>query len=117
MGAFTGGVQLFGEVPIFQQPLLPFLYATVSCIFWGYLLGLAAGSRSNYPMAFCEAGISLGRTFVYWSEVPLAKWESDCANVLSLSLNRDLGRIYLQVPSEDRVAIEEFVRTKTKFKD
>lgn len=103
-----------------------FLYWTLSCgafgLLYGFLIGLASRSRAYYLMAFCEEGVSLGESFVPWSSVHNATWLTEVPLtehrlVLSLALGLGLGRIYLQVPAKDRVAIEEFVRVKTKFKD
>jgi hypothetical protein len=117
LSAFVAGFKLFGDFTFFQQPLFTFLYAIVIWVFYGFLLGMSARSRSNYLIAVCDAGVSLGRPFLYWDEVVLASWQADCENVLALLVKSDLGHVYLQVPAEDRIATEEFVRAKTKFKD
>ncbi len=116
LGAFVSGFKLF-QPAIFQAPVWLMLYGTLLCLAYGYMLGMAASSRANYPLAICDAGISLGRTFVYWDEIFIAKWLPECPNVLALLLGRDLGRIYLEVAAEERDAVEMFVRAKTKFRD
>jgi hypothetical protein len=89
----------------------------ISISFWTGLAAAAlALSLIRSPIFLCEEGIPTGkRTLTPWKYIRQAEWLTGRVN--TMKLYRMGGDVYIDVPSAQRDAVEDFIRTKTRFLD